>query len=458
MSDRRGRTRKRKDAHLASCAELEIKTEPKQAKLVPSGSRSILTCCLKECSQPIASPERDGRVEVKAGLPEKAGKLFFSKCSVAWGRGGEAVFHDGCWISVCRNARARSKSRMTLSMPEEEKRLIKEASKTAEFHDSAAIMAEKAAKIANLIRGAKHCVAFTGAGISTSAGIGDYRGKEGKWTEMDREEAASSLAAKEDVVTEGLGETDEEGVPYEQLRPTYTHEALAKLTEMGLLKHIISQNGDGLHGLSGVPYSSLSELHGNVFLETCEKCHHPYYRPFYVMDDSASLYYEEMEESGSSTVKKPRHALKCVQCGFTHRTGRCCTQPSGCSGYLKDSIINFGDLLEETILETATQHAKRSDLCLSLGSTMCVTPACELVEMGQEPLRLVIVNRQKTSLDGLCSKQSKNDKELGVRAFGDCDRVMQEVMTNLLSTEEHEMWVAGCPTRKKLYDSLRKSD
>ena len=50
---------------------------------------------------------------------------------------------------------------------------------------------------------------------------------------------------------------DEDSVPYEDLRPTYTHEALAKLMHMGLLKYIISQNADGLHLLSGQPALTL---------------------------------------------------------------------------------------------------------------------------------------------------------------------------------------------------------
>ena len=48
------------------------------------------------------------------------------------------------------------------------------------------------------------------------------------------------------------------------------------------------------------------------------------------MDDVASQYFEEMEDYGQSSVKKPRHAKKCDLCGLNHRTGRKCQQTVRC--------------------------------------------------------------------------------------------------------------------------------
>ncbi len=81
-------------------------------------------------------------------------------------------------------------------------------------------------------------------------------------------------------------------------------------------------------------------------------------------------------------------------CAHTSYTVPCLIRIfQGCDGSLMNTIINFGDSLEKKVLSTAEEHAKRNDLMLCLGSSLRVTPACDLVEMGQEPLRLAICNR-----------------------------------------------------------------
>ena len=435
-----------------------------RAKLTgePSSPPSGPQCCLKSCGEVIDSQD-SARVEVKAGLLLERSDLdaFLSGYLVGWNPlSGEAQFHGDCWARLEKGARARSRrGELVQGMSKGEKALVKEAAKTAEWHDSEVVVNHEASRIAGLLKCSTHCIAFTGAGISTSAGIGDYRGKDGKWTEMDRALTQERSALEKEKDDSEEVETEDEGVPYENLRPTYTHEALMKLIEMGFLKHVISQNGDGLHGLSGIPPEHLSELHGNVFFEICEKCSHRYYRPYYVMDDAASLYYEEIEDFGATSVRKPKHAKKCELCGLSHRTGRRCEQ-AGCKGYLKDSIINFRDNLEEDILTNAEMHAKKADLCLSFGTTMQVTPACDLVSMGRKPLRLVIVNRQKTDLDHIaceCLPPSDSHTQLGSRVHGDADRLMRALMQHMMPESELLAWQAMRAERMKQYDHMRTS-
>jgi mono-ADP-ribosyltransferase sirtuin 6 len=93
----------------------------------------------------------------------------------------------------------------------------------------------KIIELSKLIKESKHLVFHTGAGISTSCGIPDFRGPKGVWT----------LEAKEEKPTFD--------VTFKSAKPSLTHMAIVQLEREGYLKFVVSQNVDGLHLKSGFP-------------------------------------------------------------------------------------------------------------------------------------------------------------------------------------------------------------
>lgn len=99
-----------------------------------------------------------------------------------------------------------------------------------------------------------------------------------------------------------------------EMRPTYTHEAIVYLVEKGIFKYLISQNTDGLHRLSGVPADKISELHGNAFLQKCEKC---------------ETRYDVTRSHRDARVANNVPPKICERCKINHRTGRMCEKKVG---------------------------------------------------------------------------------------------------------------------------------
>ncbi|KAG7287166.1 hypothetical protein NEMBOFW57_006671 [Staphylotrichum longicolle] len=238
----------------------------------------------------------------------------------------------------------------------------------------------KAKQLADFIRQSKHFIVFTGAGVSTSAGIPDFRGPEGAWT----------LQAQGRQRTTAVVSTL-------QAIPTVTHMALVELQNRGLMKYLVSQNCDGLHRRSGILPDKISELHGNSNREICKDCGKEYIRDFRAV----------------ATYTKSIH---------DHRTGRKCAR---CDGALHDTIINFTESLPQRELTLAFDHAKQADLCLVLGSSLTVTPAKEVPEAvgnrRRKGAKLVICNLQATPLDGLAT----------LRVHAKTDDLMVRVMREL---------------------------
>ncbi|KAM0281077.1 hypothetical protein ACHAO9_010917 [Fusarium lateritium] len=231
-----------------------------------------------------------------------------------------------------------------------------------ERRDALGIIDQQADELVALIKKSKHFIVFTGAGVSTSAGIPDFRGPEGAWT------LRAQGRARTGKTTSTL-----------QAIPTPTHMALVELQNQGLLKYLVSQNCDGLHRRSGIlrarTNERISELHGNSNRECCKDCGKEYIRDFRAV----------------ATYDKSVH---------DHRTGRKCAI---CGGNLHDTIINFGEDLPEEPLKLARSHAKKADLCLALGSSLSVSPANGIPEMcGQSrKSKLIVCNLQDTFMENL---------------------------------------------------------
>ncbi|CAH8856912.1 unnamed protein product [Trichobilharzia szidati] len=70
-------------------------------------------------------------------------------------------------------------------------------------------------------------------------------------------------------------------------KPTFTHMAIKVLVDEGYVRHVVSQNVDGLHMRSGLKREKLSELHGNLFIEQCIACSHSVFRSFDVAETTS---------------------------------------------------------------------------------------------------------------------------------------------------------------------------
>src|SRR6185503_6219551 len=116
-------------------------------------------------------------------------------------------------------------------------------------------------RLAELLRGAKRALLFTGAGVSTGSGIPDFRGPNGVWKRRQPVLFQQFLASEEARVEHW----DYKLEGYEAFRdamPNAAHLAILRLEEVGRLEAVVTQNIDGLHQKAGHAKGKVIELHG----------------------------------------------------------------------------------------------------------------------------------------------------------------------------------------------------
>jgi len=231
--------------------------------------------------------------------------------------------------------------------------------------------------LAEMIKNSQRLVVITGAGISTNAGIRDFRGPQGIWT-------LESKGIPIETTAENM-------IEFETAKPTITHMALVALCLQPPfhLKYLISQNVDNLHLKSGFPRDKLAELHGNLFMEKCRKC---------------KLEYLRDRDVGGMGLKG---------------TGRKCLR---CNRELIDTVLDWEDALPASEFKESNNQCKQADVVLCLATSLRIEPVGNMPFLSPRGNRKVII----------CNLQdTPKDKKADLVIHGKVDEVMGLLMDKL---------------------------
>ena len=250
-----------------------------------------------------------------------------------------------------------------------------------------------------------------GAGISTSAGIPDFRSPD---TGIYANLAYLDLPDPEAVFD--ISFFRENPNPFYALarelapgryRPTIAHSFIKLLYDKGMLLKHFTQNIDCLERLAGLPGEMIVEAHGSFAGQHCIEC--------------KAAYPEKTMKQCVAEGKVP----KCQECK---------------TGLVKPDITFFGEALPEDFFLNRTLPGA-ADLCIVMGTSLTVQPFASLPGFCAEGTPRVLINLERVG--GLGSRPDD------VLLLGDCDAGVRKLAAAFGWLEELEaLWETTNPDKE----------
>jgi len=236
----------------------------------------------------------------------------------------------------------------------------------------------------SLIQEANSIAALTGAGISTSAGIPDFRGPQGLYVtrQYDPDKVFDINYFYQDPAPFYAFARDFISLE-NKIQPTKAHRFLGELEKNHKIKGIITQNIDSLHQMAGS--SQVYEMHGSFWLSHCLDC-------------GKEFSFDEM--------KTKLKEMDIPQCS--------------CQGLIKPDVVFFGENVK--FLNESADLARDVDLFFVIGTSCVVYPAAMLPSYVTG--KIIVINQDEVAL-------SSNHIALTVKE--DIDRFFQKVSDVLFS-------------------------
>ncbi|KAG6011512.1 hypothetical protein E4U43_008265 [Claviceps pusilla] len=306
-----------------------------------------------------------------------------------------------------------------------------------------------------LLAKCNNIIVVTGAGISTSLGIPDFRSKgTGLYSKLEylglsdpqevfdidvfRQDPAIFYSVAKDIIPA----TD---------RYTPTHKFIAMLHQRGKLLTNYSQNIDNLEVKAGLPRSKLIQCHGSFGTATCVECRYQMDGHIIFPDIRAGRIprcprcIQSLRGANGSVKKRKRSAAAAAAADSSKRRRH--QQPQRWSsahdssddddlednipqaGVMKPDITFFGEDLPDEFSRRLTEHDRdKVDLVIVIGTSLKVTPVSEIVSFLPPHVPQIYISRQPV-----------NHVNFDIDLLGDCDTVVAELCHRLRWPLVHEM-------------------
>ncbi|KAK0524943.1 Sir2 histone deacetylase Hst2 [Tilletia horrida] len=244
--------------------------------------------------------------------------------------------------------------------------------------------------VAELIRSGKvkNVIVMAGAGISTSAGIPDFRSPEtGLYANLAKYDLPYAEAIFDiDYFRErpqAFFTLSKDLYPGHFL-PTRTHYFFRLLHEKRLLRRVFTQNIDTLERLAGLPADQIVEAHGSFASSRCIRC-------------GAGVEPDWIRERILRGEVARCEVERCMRQSADGQTG----------GLVKPDIVFFGESLPKRFFELVGDF-KEADLLIVLGTSLKVQPFASLIDRVPSSCPRLLINLE---LVGEIGGQDGSDDE-----------------------------------------------
>lgn len=260
-----------------------------------------------------------------------------------------------------------------------------------------------------LIKKSKKIVVLSGAGMSTSAGIPDFRSRDGIYVQIHAE--YPDLHDPRDMFD--IEYFRKNPLPFYrfaralypgQFRPTIGHKFIKCIEDHNKLLRNYSQNIDTLEKQTGI--KRVIECHGSFAQATCTNC---------------------KESVDGDIIRDDVLNQKIPLCSRCHNDGG---KPEDGLGVMKPNIVFFGEQLGEHFHSSLDTDKREADLLIVIGSSLKVRPVALIPNSIQAQVPQILIN-----------KEPLDHMDFDIELLGNCDDIIQELCLRL-----GDDWTQVCET------------